>query len=88
MRVLLLPTLAQNPTLGEIIAFLDALKIELEAASQDNDFGVLAEQYTLTGALTETRDLDVGAPNLTNVVRVLGTLLSDTKQGGSTLRSS
>jgi hypothetical protein len=61
---------------------------EIEIASHDNDLAVLAEQYTLTGSLIEDRNLDVGSPDLTNVVSVLGTLLADARQGGSSLRSS
>jgi hypothetical protein len=88
MRPIHVPPMPIAPTTTDLADWLRQLAMEIEVASHDNDIALLAENYTQTGSLTETRALDVGSPDLTNVVRVLGTLLADMRAGGSTLRTS
>ena len=51
-------------------------------ASQQNDVGTTANNFTLSGTLTETYTLDLSSPTLANVAAVLGTVLSILQKGG------
>ncbi|MFA5951553.1 MAG: hypothetical protein WC807_14840 [Hyphomicrobium sp.] len=54
---------------------------EIERASYE-DIAEVADAYTVTGTLTETRSLDVDTPTAANIAAVLGTLLTDLKKRG------
>lgn len=56
---------------------------EIERASYE-DIAEVADDYVITGTLTETRDLNVTTPTVANLAAVLGTLLRDLKKRGAT----
>jgi hypothetical protein len=60
---------------------LESLR-EIERASYE-DIAEVADAYSITGTLTETRDLNVTAPTAANLAAVLGTLLTDLKRRGT-----
>lgn len=55
---------------------------EIERASAEVDVLDIASAYTITGTLTETRELNVTAPSTANIAAVLATLITDLKRGG------
>lgn len=57
---------------------------EIYRASQEADVVDIGAAYTITGAFTETRTLNVASPTIANVAAVLATLLADLKRGGAT----
>jgi hypothetical protein len=54
---------------------------QIENASWE-DIAEVADGYTITGTLTETRTLDVATPSTANIAAVLGTLITDLKRRG------
>lgn len=65
-------------------AFMEWVRValkEIERASYE-DIAEVADGYTITGTLTETRDLDVTTPSTANIAAVLGTLITDIKRRG------
>ena len=56
---------------------------EIFRASQEADIIDIGQAYTITGAFTPTRSLNVSSPTLANAVAVLATLISDLKAGGT-----
>lgn len=54
---------------------------EIERASYE-DIAEIADSYSITGTLTETRDINVTAPTAANLAAVLGTLITDLKKRG------
>lgn len=60
---------------------------EFERASFAFEIGEIADNYTITGTLTETRNLDVSSPTAQNIADVLGTFLLDLKRRGSKVQS-
>jgi hypothetical protein len=67
--------------LGDMRGVVAALR-QIERASNEG-IDTIADAYTVTGTLTETRELDVDSPSLANLAAVLGTLLSDFKRRGA-----
>lgn len=57
---------------------------EICRASQDGDIVDIGAAYTINGAFTETRTLNVSSPTIDNVAAVLATLIADLKRGGAT----
>lgn len=55
---------------------------EIARASAENDPVEIAQNFTITGALTQTLNLNLTAPSLANVAAVLGTLLTIMQKGG------
>jgi len=55
---------------------------EIENASYE-DIAEVADAYTITGTLTETRELNVTTPTAANVANVLATLITDIQRRGS-----
>lgn len=75
-------------TLGQPISSADfarwateALR-EIERASYEEAVEV-ADAFTITGTLTETRDLDVSTPTAQNIADVLATFINDLKKRGT-----
>lgn len=62
--------------------FLDVCVRQIAQASQENDVNDIAGAFTITGAFTETRTLDVSTATLSDVIAVVATLLTDLKAGG------
>lgn len=58
-----------------------ALK-EIEMASFD-DIQTVADAYSITGTLTETRAINVTTPTAANCAAVIATLLNDLKKRGA-----
>lgn len=56
---------------------------EIEKASKDADGVDISAAFSVNGAFTETRVLNVTAPTAANVAAVLATLLADLKRGGA-----
>lgn len=54
----------------------------LQNASQQNDVGTTANNFTLSGTLTETFTLNLSSPTAANLAAVLGTLLTILQKGG------
>lgn len=54
---------------------------EIEIASYE-DIAEVADAYTVTGTLIETRAIDVDTPTAANIAAVLGTLITDLKKRG------
>lgn len=52
------------------------------AASRDADLVDIAQNYTITGTFTPTRNLNVTSPTTANIAAVLATLISDFQAGG------
>lgn len=52
-------------------------------ASQQNDGGTIASNFTLSGTLTETFTLDLSSPTTANLAAVLGTLITIMQKGGA-----
>ena len=55
---------------------------ELCQASRENDICDLAQNFTMTGTLTSTTNLNLSSPTVANVAAVLGTLLEIMQKGG------
>lgn len=55
---------------------------EIETASYD-DVQTVADAFTITGTLTETRTIDVSTPTAANCAAVIATFLSDLKKRGA-----
>ena len=55
---------------------------EIFQASQENDVGTNAQNFTFTGTVTETLNLNVSSPTLANTNAVLATLLEIFQRGG------
>lgn len=55
---------------------------EISGASTDNNTQDIAAAFTISGAYTETRTLNVTAPSLANIAAVIATLLADLQRGG------
>lgn len=65
-------------------AFMEWVKTAMrtiEEASYE-DIAEVADGYTITGTLTETRDINVTTPTAANVAAVLATLITDLKRRG------
>jgi hypothetical protein len=62
-------------------ATADALK-ELELASNEADIVDIAAAFTITGAYTETRELEVGVSTLAETQAFIATFIDDLKRGG------
>lgn len=67
--------------LGSIANIERALR-DIERASREGIENV-ADSFSITGTLTETRSLDVDTPSIANIAAVLGTLISDLKKRGA-----
>ena len=55
---------------------------ELCQASRENDVIDIGQNFTMTGTLTQTTDLNLSSPTVANVAAVLGTLLEIMQKGG------
>ena len=65
-------------------AFMEWVRVALniiETASYE-DIAEVADGYTITGTLTETREINVTTPTAANVANVLATLITDLKRRG------
>lgn len=60
---------------------LEALR-EIERASYE-DIAEVADAYTISDGIPETRTLNVTSPTTANLAAVLGTLLNDLKKRGT-----
>lgn len=60
---------------------MEALR-EIERASYE-EIAEVADAFTISGTLTETRTLDVDSPSSANLAAVLGTLIADLKRRGT-----
>lgn len=67
--------------LGSMTDIQRALR-DIERASREGIENV-ADSFSITGTLTETRSLNVDTPSLANIAAVLGTLISDLKKRGA-----
>jgi len=67
-------------------AVKDALK-EVELASAEFNLVDIASAFTIEGAFTETRTLDVGTSTLAETQAFIATLIGDLQRGGES-RSS
>ena len=56
---------------------------EIELASQEANIVDIAQAFTIEGAFTETRTLNVGVSTLTETQAFIATLISDLKRGGA-----
>lgn len=65
------------------IAWLHNALREIERASNDNDPMIIAQNFTITGAFTTTRTLNVATATLSDLIAVVATLISDLQKGGS-----
>lgn len=65
---------------------LEAFRLIEEASNED--IAAVADGYTITGTLTETRDIDVSTPTAANVASVLATLIADIKRRGQKRRDA
>lgn len=63
-------------------AVADALK-EVELASAEFNILDMANAFTITGAYTETRTLNVGVSTLAQTQAFIATLIDDLKRGGA-----
>lgn len=54
---------------------------EIGRASQENDVCTIAQNFSTTGTLTQTTDLNLSSPSLANLAAVLGTLLEIMQKG-------
>ena len=59
-----------------------ATVVELAQASRENDLVDVAQNFTMTGTLTSTTNLNLSSPTVANVAAVLGTLLEIMQKGG------
>lgn len=55
---------------------------EIQSASHENDVLEISQNFSISGALTETLTLNLSAPTAANVAAVLGTLLQILQKGG------
>lgn len=55
---------------------------ELENASAENDLLDIANAFSMNGAYTPTRILNVTSPTAANIAAVLATLIDDFRRGG------
>jgi hypothetical protein len=55
----------------------------IELASAEVDLTDIASAFTVSGAYTQTRSLNVTSPTLANAVAVLATFIDDCKRGGT-----
>ena len=55
---------------------------EIEAASHEGDLVETAQNFSFTGSLTPTLNLNLSAPTAANIAAVLGTLLEIMQKGG------
>lgn len=63
-------------------AVVDALR-EIELASQEANIVDIAQAFTITGAFTETRELEIGVSTLAETQAFIATLIADLKRGGA-----
>lgn len=63
--------------------FLDQQVRAIAQASQENDTVDIASGFTIVGAFTTTRTLNVSTATLADVINVFCTLLTDLKAGGA-----
>ncbi len=72
-----------DPSIGRVRdpATRDALK-EIQLASAEWNLADIAAAFTITGAYTETRTLNVGTSTLAQTQAFLATLIEDLKRGG------
>lgn len=71
------------PTVPDKLAFLDQQVRAIAQASQENDTIDIASGFTIVGAFTTTRTLNVGTATLADLVNVFCTFLTDLKAGGA-----
>lgn len=57
--------------------------LEIQRASGENDTIDMAQNFTLSGTLTQTTTLNLSSPTVANVAAVLGTLLNMMQKGGT-----
>lgn len=71
------------PTAGQIKDPLarDAIR-EIERASAEVDLLDITNAFTITGAFTETRTLNVGTSTLAETQAFIATFITDCKRGG------
>jgi hypothetical protein len=77
-------TTAQLP--GDVpgqVRFLEKAVRSIATASQENDVIDLAAAYTIVGAFTATRTLNVGTATLADLIAVFCTLITDLQAGGA-----
>lgn len=55
---------------------------EIQRASHEGDLVEIAQNFTITGTLTETTALNVSSPTAANIAAVLGTLITIMQKGG------
>ncbi len=63
-------------------AVQEALR-EIERASQENDAVLIAQNFTITGAYTDTRTLDVSTATLPDLIAFVATYIADMQRGGA-----
>lgn len=56
---------------------------EIMTASGENDLLDLAQNFTLSGTLTQTTTLNLSSPTAANIAAVLGTLIAMAQKGGA-----
>lgn len=66
---------------GDLHWMMRALR-EIENASYE-DTSEVADAFTISGTLTETRTLDVDSPTASNIAAVLATFIADLKRRGT-----
>lgn len=61
---------------------VEASLTEIERASHENDVVELAQAFTITGAYTPTRVLDVTTATLPDLIAFVATWVADRQRGG------
>lgn len=56
--------------------------LEIQRASHENDVAEISQNFTLSGAYTQTTTLNLSSPTAANVAAVLSTLLTLLQKGG------
>jgi hypothetical protein len=72
------PVGARDP----MVQWIDRAFRQIEIASQE-DLSTVFDEYSYTGTLTETREVDLTTPSVANLAAVLATLIVDIKKRGS-----
>mgnify|MGYP001316376375 CR=1 FL=1 len=70
------------PLAGQELQWVMDALCEIERASYE-EIAEVADAFTISGTLTETRILDVDSPSAANLAAVLGTLIADLKRRGT-----
>lgn len=71
-------------SLDQKFDWLHAQLREIEKASRENDLVTIANAFTISGAYTTTRNLNVSTATLSDLIAFVATFIDDCRKGGST----